>query len=133
MTYPGDPGYTPYEAPPEHKWADLFRDVPMTGQWVGKIWVAGRGVLTLPHTASRLAEHAELVGLRLDESKAKIVRVGPTRGGPHLAAAGHWQDVTKPLPDVNPIAAVKEVAQDLTPAEKAQLVADLQADLDDIV
>lgn len=134
--YPGDPGYQPYEAPPEHRWAHLFKDIPLAGEWAGdgpgRVWVQTRpGCLVLPHNASRIAEHVELVGGHIDETAAKIRRV-PPRGGEHAAGGGHWQDVRKPVPDTDKVAELSAHAAQLTPAELRQFVEQAHATLDEM-
>ncbi|HEY9314643.1 phage gene 29 protein family protein [Williamsia sp.] len=137
MTYPGEPGYEPYSPGKAHKWAEYFKDIPLEGQWVGRgrtrVWVpSSRGPIQLPQTHNRLAEHLELIGGSIDPSKARIVRVGPTRGGSDLTSFGTWQDIKRPLPDVNPVAEAKQALAGLTPAELRQLVDETNEHLDEL-
>ncbi|QCG77766.1 hypothetical protein QLQ77_gp20 [Gordonia phage Reyja] len=136
MTYPGDPGYEPYNPPPPHRWAHLFRDIPLSGEWVksrgGEVWLqAAPGCIVTPHTASRIAEHVELVGGTIDEAAAQIRRI-PPRGGDHSAAAGRWQDVRLPVPDGDKVAELEAHADQLTPAELRVFVENAQRKLDEI-
>lgn len=94
-----DPTYSvPYE--PEkrqrHQWEDLFADIPMTVSArrtrEGVSWSPGEGTLYLPHTAARIAQHAELVGMVHDPAQAKMRRA-------RLATGVHvWVDVDTVLP-----------------------------------
>lgn len=123
-----DPTYAvPYDpaARKKHPLEALWLDVPlsMTKDPTGRRLPTG-GVIVLPHTAARLAEHAELCGYVLDEAKAKIRRVDLPRG------AARWQDVADPIPATDPVDAVYTAAAAvLTPAEKAALITALQDDI----
>ncbi|WP_336793027.1 phage gene 29 protein family protein [Gordonia malaquae] len=103
----------------------LFLDIPTSmPRLPSGIYAAAGGVIMLPQSAARLAEHVELCGFVLDESKAKIRRVDLPRG------AARWQDMREPVPDVDPVDAVHTAAAHaLTPAETATLIERLQADI----
>lgn len=140
---PDYPDGTNYVDTPEHPWTDLFRDIPVSGHFVttrtgvGKaakktrLWTpTARGVITLPSTASRIAEHAELVGLRLDPSLALIKRIDPVRGGRSITNPGEWVDITAPDPPPNPVHAVAAAAEELMPSELLELRNRIDAQLE---
>ena len=89
----------PYE--PEkrqkHRWESLFADIPLNvssrkTRDGGRVWSPAEGTLYLPQTAARIAQHAELVGMVHDPSKAKMRRA-------RLATGVHvWVDVNTVLP-----------------------------------
>lgn len=101
LTRPADDDDTytvPYrpERREKHKWEELFADIPMsvTGRKTrdGKVWSASEGTLYLPQTAARIAQHAELVGMVHDPSRAKMRRA-------RLATGVHvWVDKNTVLP-----------------------------------
>lgn len=113
--------------PPDHPHTDLWRDIPQSGRWItirdkkgrkGKIWKAtSRGAIILPTSASRLAEHAELVGYRLDPALAVIQRIDPVRGGKSITNPGDWIDITLPVPEADPVHEVAVQAEQLLPSE----------------
>lgn len=112
----------------EHPWADLFLDIPLKWQKVpngkgGLVFMPdGPGVLATPVAPSALALHAQLCGFQLVESKARVRRIDPIRGGRSLTSPGIWQDITLPIPEGSPIHAVVATAMgsDMTPAELIQ-------------
>ncbi|CAM3038387.1 hypothetical protein SKPI104516_15450 [Skermania piniformis] len=118
--------------PPDHPNTDLWRDIPMSGEWITirdkkgrkrRFWKAtARGAITLPATASRLAEHAELVGYVLDPKLAKIKRQDPVRLGRSLTSPGDWVDLSAPDPAPNPVLEHAAAAEaELTPVELREL------------
>ncbi len=126
------PDGSSYSDQPLHPHTDLFRDIPISGTFAKvrdpdtgrkrRIWrPTRRGVITLPATASRIAEHAELVGFRLDPALAVIKRIDPIRGGKSITNPGDWADVSAPEPPPNPVAVVAAAAADLMPAELLEL------------
>lgn len=123
-----DPTYSvPYDpaSRPRHRWEAQFLDIPITMHRLptGK-WAAAGGVIMLPQSAARLAQHVELCGFVLDESRARIRRVDLPRG------AARWQDARDPVPQVDPVDAVHTAATAaLTPAETVQLIERLSADI----
>ena len=126
------PDGTDYVEPKLHPNTDLWRDIPTGGEFV-KVTAAaigaagkdkfpmikgkkkwwrrtGRGAISLPVTASRLAEHAELVGYVLDPSRALIKYIDPVRGGKSLTSPGDWVDVDAPAPPPSPVNQLAAVA-----------------------
>ena len=126
----GDTYSIPYDpgARKTHRWEGLFLDIPMTMvRDPAGIWQPSPGAIMLPHTAARIAEHVELCGFALDDQAAQIRRVDLPRG------AHRWQDTRSPVPDIDPVDKVREVATAvLTTSEKQALIERLQADIDDI-
>ena len=119
---------------PSHPWEDLFKDIPTKWERVpgksGMIYrPAGPGVLALPQGPAALALHAQLCGFQLVESKRKVQRVDPIRGGRSLTSPGIWQDITVPVPDADPVNEVVATAakHDMTPAEMMRAAEALQA------
>ncbi|MGI5222165.1 phage gene 29 protein family protein [Nocardia sp. CA-290969] len=121
-----------FEDTPQHPHTDLFRDIPISGRWITirdaktgqrtKVWrVGARGVITLPSTASRIAEHAELCGFRLHPELALIKRVDPIRGGKSITNPGDWMDINAPDPDPDPVHVVAAQAEQLMPSELLEL------------
>ena len=127
-----------------HPNTDLWRDIPITGEFVrapiiaAEIAAAGgealpktkkrwwrrtsRGAITLPVTASRLAEHAELVGYVHDPARAKIKYIDPVRGGKSLTSPGDWVDIDAPAPPQSPVKQfVAAASAKLTPQELMEL------------
>ena len=126
------PDGTDYVEPKLHPNTDLWRDVPTGGEFV-KVTAAsaamagdkfpllkgkkkwwrrtGRGAISLPATASRLAEHAELVGYVLDPKRAMIKRIDPVRGGKSLTSPGDWVDIDAPAPPPSPVNQLAAVAE----------------------
>lgn len=110
-----------YVEPKLHPLADLWKDIPIAGEFVRqgrgkrKLWRrTAPGVITMPTTPSRLAEHAELVGYVYDPDRARIKRLDPSRFGKSITNPGTWVDVTAPEPapsPVNDIAAQAELAK----------------------
>lgn len=126
------PDGTNFEDVPDHPNTALFRDIPRSGQWIttrdlrtgarAKVWKAtARGVITLPMTASRIAEHAELVGYVLNPELAKIKRIDPVRGGKSITSPGTWVDIDVPEPPPNPVHQVDAQAAELMPSELLEL------------
>ena len=119
-----------YEEPPEHPWADLFRDIPRKWERIespagpdGYIYrVAGPGTITLPTTPSDIARHVQLCGFQLVEAKRRVRRVDPVRGGKSFTSPGIWQDITADLPEGDPVHTVVQAA-----AEQGMTAAELQA------
>lgn len=131
-----------FEDTPEHPYTSLFRDIPMSGRWItvrdpktgkrARVWRAtARGVITLPTTASRIAEHAELVGMVLDPDRAQIKRIDPVRGGKSITSPGDWVPVDAEEPAPNPVADIAAQAeQQLMPSELLELRARIDAQLE---
>ena len=123
----GDTYSIPYDpgARKTHRWEGLFLDIPMTMvRDPAGIWQPSPGAIMLPHTAARIAEHVELCGFDLDEAAAQIRRVDLPRG------AHRWQDARSPIPDIDPVDKVRDVATTvLTTSEKQALIERLQADI----
>lgn len=126
------PDGTNFEDTPQHPHTDLFRDIPLSGRWItvrdaktgkkARLWrIGGRGVITLPATAGRIAEHAELCGFRLHPELAKIKRIDPIRGGKSLTSPGDWVDITAPEPELAPIDKVTAATEELMPSELIEL------------
>lgn len=128
------PDGTNYDDTPPHPWTELFRDIPISGQWVTvpprpgsreaptRLWrPTARGAITLPATAARIAEHADLVGFELNPEKALIKRIDPIRGGGSITNPGNWVDITAPEPPPNPVHVVAAAAQALMPSELLEL------------
>ncbi|WP_280305356.1 phage gene 29 protein family protein [Nocardia neocaledoniensis] len=134
------PDGTNFTDVPQHPNTDLFRDIPTSGHFIttrdrkGKktrIWrPTARGAITLPATASRIAEHAELVGFVLDPDRALIKRIDPIRGGRSITNPGTWVDVTAPVPDVAPVDVVAAASEALMPSELLELRARIDARLE---
>lgn len=127
--------------PPDHPHTDLFRDIPMSGTWItvrgpkgtkARVWRAtGRGAITLPATASRIAEHAELVGFVLDPDRAQIKRVDPVRGGRSITNPGNWVDIDAPEPAPDPVTQIAAAAESqLMPHELIELRDRIDAQLE---
>ena len=100
-----------------HPWENLFRDIPLKWERVpgesGYIYrPAGPGVLAL-------ALHVQLCGFQLVESKRKVQRIDPVRGGRSLTSPGIWQDISAPVPDADPVNEVvaKAAEHSMTAAE----------------
>ena len=107
-----------------HPWENLFRDIPMKWERVpgqsGMIYrPGGPGVLAMPQAPAALALHVQLCGFKLVEDDRKVQRLDPLRGGRSLTSPGIWQDITAPVPDVDPVNEVvaKAAEQQMTPAE----------------
>lgn len=137
------PDGTDYVEPKLHPNTDLWRDIPTGGEFVKvssimaaaggdkfplikgkkKWWRrTGRGAISLPITASRLAEHAELVGYELNPSKAQIKYIDPVRGGKSLTSPGDWVDIDAPAPPPSPVNQLAAVANaELAPHELIEL------------
>lgn len=125
--------YNPSDQP-THPWEDLFRDIPLKWERVpgGEGYVyrpAGPGVLALPQGPAALALHVQLCGFKLVESERKVQRIDPVRGGRSLTSPGIWQDITKPVPDMDPVNDVvaKAAENQMTPAELMRAAEALKA------
>ncbi|PPJ31848.1 hypothetical protein C5E45_32675 [Nocardia nova] len=138
------PDGTNFEDTPLHPNTDLFRDIPMSGRWIttfdpvtqtqAKVWKAtARGVITLPTTASRIAEHAELVGFVLNPDLAQIKRIDPVRGGKSLTSPGEWVDIDAPEPPPNPVHQIAAQAEHhLMPSELLELRDRIDAQIENL-
>lgn len=138
------PDGTNYVEPQLHPLTDLWRDIPQTGEFVrapivaAEIAAAGgeplpkskkkwwrrtsRGAITLPVTASRLAEHAELVGYVHDPARAQIKYIDPVRAGKSLTSPGDWVDIDAPAPPQSPVNQFAAAAEaKLMPQEVVEL------------
>ncbi|WP_328660352.1 phage gene 29 protein family protein [Nocardia salmonicida] len=134
------PDGTNFADEPMHPHTDLFRDIPVSGHFIttrdrkgkkSRIWrPTARGAITLPATASRIAEHAELVGFVLDPDRALIKRIDPLRGGRSITNPGTWVDSDAPVPDVKPVDVVAAASEALMPSELLELRARIDAQLE---
>ena len=107
-----------------HPWENLFRDIPMKWERVpgenGFIYrPGGPGVLGMPQLPASLALHVQLCGFHLVEADRKVQRLDPIRGGRSLTSPGIWQDISVPIPDMDPVNEVvaKAAENAMSPAE----------------
>lgn len=130
------PQTDPYQPPPEHPWADLFRDIPTSWERLPSgLFKAGGSVVTTPVAPSMFARHVQLCGFRLNSADAKVKRIDPVRGGRSLTSPGIWLDATEPEPEGNPVHTVVAAAagQNMSAAELVQAADALRSAAENMV